>query len=303
MCNQDFAFVPAEWKTTLGRGVKIALFDTGVALTHPALSHLDQPGNRFDVAGTSFDPITSTGQDPVDDAMFNGTFHGTQMAGILSARSTDPSLCHGIAPDASVIICKMRDINSESYATYFAKGLQLALRLGVDIISCAFTPTFKEPFDHQHMERLMGEIRARKIALVTTNANTAQLAKLNTLSFPANQPGAIVTAALQDSMLRQWRPTDQLHAAFSLVTPEMVGTFCGDPGAPALLVSGKWKNSHATAALSGILALLISFWKRTEGALYQPRNAQELIAALTPQTPVFQPATLIADKTPVFYHR
>ena len=303
MISQQFDFIPKAWSDTKGAGVSIALFDTGAELSHLSLKHLDKAGNKFDVAGKNFNPITNSGNDNVTDGMFNGNLHGTQMAGVISAISTDTEAPQGVAVEAELLICKMRDANSESYADYFIKGLQLAILKKVDIISCAYTPTFKEPFEMVLIDNLFQELSQQKILLITTNANTANLDKLNALQFPSNRKESIVTATLQDAMLKKWNPTSHLNAAYPVVLAEKEGIFCGNPAAVPPHIFSNWKNSHATAALAGIFALYLSFLKNRDGANYVRPSKDEVITALKTHTKAFIPDLLMSNKTQIFYHQ
>ena len=79
-----------------GRGVTIALLDTGVDRAHPYLSGRILPG--IDLVGD--DPDTSAARDP--DGSNRLERHGTEMAGILVGAG-GPGGVSGIAPGASVL--------------------------------------------------------------------------------------------------------------------------------------------------------------------------------------------------------
>jgi len=79
-----------------GRGIEIALLDTGVDLTHPYLGGRVEPG--VDVVGGTSDaraqPNPQNGNQPER--------HGTELAGILVG-SGGPRGLHGVAPGATVL--------------------------------------------------------------------------------------------------------------------------------------------------------------------------------------------------------
>jgi subtilisin family serine protease len=78
-----------------GRGVTIALLDTGVDLTHPYLHGHVQPGVDLVDAGDD----AGAHADPLDPAQLER--HGTELAGILVGQG-GPGGLHGVAPDATV---------------------------------------------------------------------------------------------------------------------------------------------------------------------------------------------------------
>jgi subtilisin family serine protease len=78
-----------------GRGVTIALLDTGVDLTHPYLRGRLVPG--LDLVGNGDD--ATAGANPQDPSQLEQ--HGTELAGLLVGTS-GPGGLHGVAPGATV---------------------------------------------------------------------------------------------------------------------------------------------------------------------------------------------------------
>lgn len=89
------------WTTlgTRGRGVIVAIIDTGIDYTHPALGGGFGPGFKV-IGGWDF---VNNDADPFDDAG-----HGTHVAGIVAG---DSSTITGVAPDASLIAYKVLGAN------------------------------------------------------------------------------------------------------------------------------------------------------------------------------------------------
>jgi hypothetical protein len=79
-----------------GRGVTVALLDTGVDLTHPFLRGRLLPG--IDIVGG--DPDASAARNSQDSSQLER--HGTEMAGII-AGVDGPNGLHGVAPGASIL--------------------------------------------------------------------------------------------------------------------------------------------------------------------------------------------------------
>ncbi|HEX2039474.1 MAG TPA: S8 family serine peptidase [Acidimicrobiales bacterium] len=78
----------AAWSTGTGKGVTIAIVDTGVHLTHEDLAGKLVPGQNFVTDGTA----------PQDD---NG--HGTHVAGIAAAIANNRVGVFGVAPDVRIM--------------------------------------------------------------------------------------------------------------------------------------------------------------------------------------------------------
>src|SRR3954464_5431576 len=80
---------PEAWTVTRGKGVTIAIVDTGVELNHSDLEDKLGPGHEF--AGDDDDP-NDTEQG-----------HGTHVAGIAAAATDNGIGIGGVAPDAKIM--------------------------------------------------------------------------------------------------------------------------------------------------------------------------------------------------------
>jgi len=276
-----YPFIPADWWQHRGAGVTIALFDTGVNLQHPALQHLDQDGSRFDLTRQNFRAAQADGNDDVADLGSAGHPHGTQTAGVIAARPADgDDAPEGLANEARLLICRVRDTAGESWIDYFQRGLELALAQQADIILAPYTPTVREPFNRDLLEHTLAAVRDQRIALVAAAPNTSVPQRLNRLEFPANWPHAITTAVLQPRLLeRMSAEAVALSAQIRYAWPEQQGRFCYQKdGLP--YKDAPWRSSHAAALVAGLLALRIGLWKTEEGDQYARRPLPELLAGL-----------------------
>ena len=109
-------------RLSAGRGVRVALIDTGVALDHPDLV---VAGGRNCV----------TGEDPADFGP-NGQEHGTHVAGIVAAEAARQSGRRGVAPGAEIRSYRAFG-QGRGEATNFAlaKALDAAVGDGCDVVN------------------------------------------------------------------------------------------------------------------------------------------------------------------------
>lgn len=106
--------------TNKGTGIKVAILDTGIDLSHP---DLNVAGNVTFVSGTT------SGNDD------NG--HGTLVAGIAAALDNDIGVI-GVAPEASLYAVKVLGLNGGGYMSDIMSGLQWAIDNGMQVINMSF---------------------------------------------------------------------------------------------------------------------------------------------------------------------
>lgn len=161
------------WPIGQGRGIKVALVDSGVSLAHPDLAaNLDAGGYDFG----DDDP------DPND-----GLGHGTGVAGVLAAVANNGVGIAGLAPAVRVLPIKVSVADTSAFtASTVAQAVDYAVAKGARVINLSVT------FD-QPTELLRLSIRSaldRGIAVVAAAGNSA-----GPVAFPANLPGVIAVAA------------------------------------------------------------------------------------------------------------
>jgi len=103
-----------------GRGVKVAILDTGIDLDHPDLR----------VAGNvTFVPETLNGDDD------NG--HGTMVAGIVAALDNSIGVV-GVAPEVELYSVKVLNRNGDGVMSLILAGIEWAIDSGMQVINMSF---------------------------------------------------------------------------------------------------------------------------------------------------------------------
>ncbi len=110
---------PAAWTTTRGKGVRVAVLDTGIDATHPDL--------RDAIAAVK--DFTASHSGPAD---VQG--HGTHCAGVIGARANGFGVV-GVAPEASILAGKVLGDDGSGGTAGIAQGIDWATGQGADVIS------------------------------------------------------------------------------------------------------------------------------------------------------------------------
>jgi subtilisin family serine protease len=137
----DAIGAPEAWAKSTGKGVVVAVLDTGVQIDHPDLvgniwtnpdeidgNGIDDDGNGFvdDIHGAN---MVSGGANVKDEVG-----HGTHIAGIIAARAHNGVGGTGIAPDATIMPVKV--VNGISGNNHdLALGIRYAASEGAQILN------------------------------------------------------------------------------------------------------------------------------------------------------------------------
>ncbi|KAL5606877.1 hypothetical protein BROUX41_003254 [Berkeleyomyces rouxiae] len=120
----------------LGQGIKIAVVDTGIQYTHPALGGCFGKGCKvaggYDLAGDGYWP--DSGLQKPDHDPFEMQFHGTHVAGVLAGESAN---WRGVAPNATLYAYKVFSSSKDTDEATLINAFLRADADGVDIISCS----------------------------------------------------------------------------------------------------------------------------------------------------------------------
>lgn len=211
-----------------GKGVRVAVIDTGVDLDHPDLrGRIAKVGNFVERGGQAF----------------TSDIHGTAVAGVIAAATNNQVGIVGVAPQAEIFALKAcwqkspgaREAVCDSYT--LAKAVDFAILQGAQVLNFSLAG----PHDPL-LARLIGAALGRGIAVVAADAGDG------VRSFPASLQGVIGVFGLDDA-----RPERKPRAPAGLGAPA-VDILTTVPHASYDFFSG---SSLAAAQVSGIAALLL----------------------------------------------
>lgn len=226
---------PAIWKETKGKGITIAVLDTGCDSDHPDLKDRIIGGYNF---------TTDDKGDPLKFEDYNG--HGTHVAGTIAA-SLNNSGVAGVAPEANLLILKVLGKNGSGEYDWIIKAIRYAIEQKVDIISMSLGG----PTDEQELHDVIIEATKQNILVVCAAGNEGDgQDSTDELGYPGCYNEVISVGAVD--LERNSSDFTNSNNEVDLVAPGEKVTSTYLNGTYATL-SG---TSMATPHVSGALALL-----------------------------------------------
>jgi len=210
-----------------GKGVKIAIIDTGIDPLHPDLAGSSQNGRLL---GKNFVDRTA---EPLD---YDG--HGTQVAGVIAADGNIP----GIAPMATIYSYKVTEDGNSVSPNLIIEALEQAIEDGVDIINISLGINSTNFRIDSMVTRAIDE----GIVVVTAAGNDGP--QDGTIGTPGINPNSITVGATYNNITANLVATMSINGQQFQVIP-MVGTEQLDaPISAPLAVAGYGKVSDFEGA-------------------------------------------------------
>ncbi|MGC5050382.1 type VII secretion-associated serine protease mycosin [Micromonospora sp. DT48] len=174
------------WRTSTGRGVVVAVIDSGVDGSHPDLVGRVLPG--LDLVT----PDEATEPDPVG--------HGTTVAGLIAGRNDDRRGVVGLAPDARILPVRVLDAeNRYDDALIVAKGVRWAVDNGAKVINLSLGGNG----DSAALAAAIDYAFARDVVVVACTGNLATSPEAK-VWYPAREPGVIAVSGLERNSDNLW---------------------------------------------------------------------------------------------------
>ncbi|MGI5452406.1 S8 family peptidase [Streptomyces sp. CA-249302] len=205
---------PTAWKAGYdGKGVKVAVLDTGVDATHPDLSNSIAATKDF------------TGSGSTDDKQG----HGTHVAAtIVGSGAESDGKYEGVAPGAKLLVGKVLDDTGTGDDSQIIAGMQWAASQGAKVISMSLGE--KDSAGDDPLEQAVNSLSASSGALFVIAAGNEGPTD-TTVDSPGSAAAALTVAAVDHD--------DEL-ADFSSRGPTASGTLKPDIAAPGVdIVSAK----------------------------------------------------------------
>ncbi|MFH9979537.1 type VII secretion-associated serine protease mycosin [Streptomyces sp. NPDC017179] len=244
----DAMHTQEAWRTTQGKGVTVAVLDTGVDDDHPDLRGNVLPGK--DMIGFG----ARRGDRP-------WARHGTAMAGIIAGHGHGPGNADGvlgIAPEARILPVRVileeddsaRAKARSSRGNALAEGIRWATDHGADVINLSLGDDSDSAHPEPAEDEAVQYALSKGAVVVASAGNGGE--KGDHISYPAAYPGVIAATAVDRFGTRASFSTRRWYATVSAPGVDVV---IADPD--QRYYEG-WGTSAASAFVSGAVALVKS---------------------------------------------
>ncbi|MEZ4734863.1 MAG: S8 family serine peptidase [Caldilineaceae bacterium] len=307
-----------------GRGITVAILDSGIDSDHPALANDLVAQHCFTTGGCP--PNGSSESDSAEDE----SGHGTHVAGVITASGT----VTGFAPAADIVAVRVLDQNGSGYVSDWVAGLDWVrthlATTPVQLVNMSLG-TFALYADNCDAQELLlaqavNQLRAQGVTIFASSGNQGSSSRL---AAPACNSGVVAVGATYDEDVGRQPSVGTYQSRFgsswpacvdSTTTLQTITCFTNSngqldlvaPGAPILstYIGGGtatyWGTSQASPTAAGIAALLLerrpsltpdqleAVLKGSGAPLVDPKNnrpfplinARTAIEAVSPVAPI-----------------
>lgn len=173
----------SAWRITKGRGVTVAVIDSGVSATHPLLKGRVLPGADFNGL-------------PGRQGQCDQAGHGTIVAGIIAGQEGTGAPYTGIAPEARIlplrVLASTERTTDDALPGQIGQAIRWAADHGADIINLSLVtldrPELKDAIDYALGKRV----------IVVAAAGNRQENQQDQPAYPAAYPGVIAVAGVDE---------------------------------------------------------------------------------------------------------
>ncbi|MFI1221819.1 MULTISPECIES: type VII secretion-associated serine protease mycosin [unclassified Streptomyces] len=238
------------WKQSTGKGVRVAVIDTGVDVKNEQLKPAVDTR-----AGRNFLPKNLKADDgtKIERGKENGTTdtvgHGTKVAGIIAAREVKGTGFSGLAPDATIIPLQQNDAEGHGTTETLAQAIQYAVeKADADVINIS-QDTANAVKPSAALRQAVNNALARNIVVVASAGNDGLGGNVKE-TYPASFKGVLAVASSDRNNERA--PFSQSGEFVGIAAPgvDMVSTV---PGGGHCADNG---TSFSAPYVAGVAALI-----------------------------------------------
>jgi len=262
------------WEKTRGKGVKVAVIDTGVDDDHPQLKDAVDTGlgKNLIPRNPKKDRYGNVPERGAENGTDDTVGHGTKVAGIIAARPAGNTGFVGLAPEATIIPIQQNDANGSGNTTTLAASIDYAVEAGAHVINIS-QDTAKPLEPNSALEQAVNRAVAAGVVIVASAGNDGLGGNVKE-TYPASYEGVIAVASSDRNNERA--PFSQSGEFVDIAAPgvDMISTVpkgghCADNG-----------TSFSAPYVAGVAALLVAEhpdWKPHQIAAQLEQTAERSV--------------------------
>jgi subtilisin family serine protease len=227
-----------EWRFSTGKGVTVAVIDTGCDLDHPDIKNNIVQGKNF----------INPKKDPYDD---NG--HGTHVSGTIAAENNSRGMV-GVAPDTKILPIKALGADGNGTLDNIIKGIIYAADIGVNFISMSLG----SPQPNSQLENAIKYAANKGVIIFCAAGNSGENIDI---MYPAKYDHTIAIGAIDKNLNRTSFTCSGETLDFLSPGHDILSCV---PGGGYALMSG---TSMSTPFAVGCASLLLSYAKNKNNSL------------------------------------
>ncbi|MFE3329066.1 type VII secretion-associated serine protease mycosin [Streptomyces sp. NPDC059176] len=262
------------WKQSTGKGVRVAVIDTGVDVKNPQLtSAVDTKAGRNFLPKDLKDANGNKLDRGKDDGTSDTVGHGTKVAGIIAARPVKGTGFVGLAPDATIIPIDQNDAEGHGTAESLAAAIDHAVRVRADVINIS-QDTAKAVKPTPLLERAVDNALTRGVVVVASAGNDGLGGNVKE-TYPASFDGVLAVAASDRNNERA--PFSQSGEFVGVAAPgvDMVSTV---PGGGHCADNGTSFSAPYVAAIAALIKSKHPKWTQKQIVAQIEQTAERSIA-------------------------
>ncbi len=250
------------WSITKGKGVTVAVLDSGIMMSHPDI----EQGN---IIGTKNFLYEGDDEELIKDVS-DHTGHGTHCAGIIASQGNK---IKGIAPNVSLLIGKITDTKLGVDQDKLFSGIKWAYENNADVISVS---AILENFKSEYITEITKLNNKHPGILISCLSNDGDL-DFDIDYYPSLLKECIAVGSINekmqiDDLTSRAKKLDILAPGRDILSTWNNGAYKSESGC-----------SMATPFVAATIALMISYYKNESKAI----NKQEIINKIISQVSHF----------------
>lgn len=175
---------PAMAAPYTGKGVRVAILDTGIDTEHPDLKV---------AGGVCTAAVCSTG------VAYDDNFgHGTHVAGIIAAKKNNAGII-GMAPNVEMYAIKALNNKGGGSTAQITKGVEWAIKNNIDILNLSISISVHD----KPLQLILDEAYKQGMIIVSAAGNEGGTGTANTITYPGKYSSVIAVGATNDDLTKE----------------------------------------------------------------------------------------------------